>query len=472
MNRQPHVPRPHRLIAAALVLTAATFLFALSVVAAASAADQRSWVRHYPGSSGSDSWDYIAKGPSGTIYVAGWRNAEMPNERAMVAKYTASGKRVWLRTFAGVTGDTVATGLAVDSRGRAFLIAHEQYGGGTTHIALVKLASRDGRRVWVKRYNGPGATGSDLARDVAVGAKGAVYVTGGTETAASGYDALLVKFVDKGARAARSWVRTYRNPSAPPLKNADIGQRVVVDSRGRVFWAGSSDQGTGHPTAFVRRVRVKNGGAVWTDRVANDVNVNLSLVDLEAFPTGGVVSASVRGPSGPSGTDAVVTRYTYRGGKRFKVTLAGADHEVVNDLAVDRSGNIAVAGYVLGTAGTSAWVVRGNALFTGRWERTFDSPMAGEAAVFEAVTMSPGGAVYCGGRSNTGFITGYDFTMVKYSAGGDRRWVDVYDDQYAPSKAEWCHAVLYVGGSKPGLYGAGLGGAPSSGEALLIKYRR
>ena len=51
--------------------------------------------------------------------------------------------------------------------------------------------------------------------------------------------------------------------------------------------------------------------------------------------------------------------------------------------------------------------------------------------------------------------------MVKYSASGERLWVNAYDDLDA-NKMDTCDEVLFVGGSRPGLYGAGFGGATAA----------
>jgi hypothetical protein len=42
----------------------------------------------------------------------------------------------------------------------------------------------------------------------------------------------------------------------------------------------------------------------------------------------------------------------------------------------------------------------------------------------------------------------------------------------APPSRQRRTAVLYVGGSRPGVYGAGRSGATPLGEALLVKYVR
>lgn len=457
-----------------LVMIGALALLApLAAAGTAGAADQRLWVRHFAYSDGNDFWTHIAAGPSGSVYVAGWGNAEALSERAMVAKYTGSGRRVWVKTFAGFAGATMATGLAVDARGNAFVIGSERYPSTPeSHIFVMKLSSRTGKRVWLKRYDGPAPAGHDFAHDIALGPKGAVYVTGTTTTADSGFDALLLKYVDKGGSAAQVWKRTLRNASAPPLLDADEARRVVVDDDGRVFWAGKSDKGTGKYRAFVRRV-TPAGKTVWTDRIAMDATESLGVIDLELFPAGGVVVAGVRSPVPATGTDTFVKRYTALGAARFLRVLAGPHDEIAYDLAVDPAGNIAVAGQLIDdvTHHATAWVVRGDAKFSGRWQKTYASSDPSQPAVFNALAMSPAGALFCGGRVNVGFITGNDFTMVKYSATGGRRWVEVYDDLDA-NRSDECRAVLYVGGDTPGVYGAGFGGATDGGEALLVKYRR
>lgn len=466
---------PKQTVRSLVLVTVGALALLLPLVAAgtAGASNQRAWVRRHAYSDGNDFWTHIAAGPSGSVYVAGWGNAEAADERAMVARYTASGRRVWARTFAGLAGATMATGLAVDARGNAFVVGSERYPGTSeAHIFLMKLAADTGRRVWLKQYDGPAPAGHDSPRDVALGPGGAVYVAGFTTTVDSGFDALLIKYVDKGARAVQAWKRTLRNPSAPPILNADEARRVVVDGAGRVYWAGMSDKGTGKNLAFVRRV-TPAGTTVWTDRITLEASDSLGVIDLELFPTGGVVVAGVRDAVAATGADTFVKRYTAPGQARFLRMLDSLHDEIACDLAVDPAGNIAVAGQLIddATHHAAAWVVRGDTSFTGRWQRTYASSDPSQPAVFNALAASPAGALFCAGRVNVGFITGNDFTIIKYAASGARRWVDVYDDLDA-NRSDECHAVLYVGGDKPGVYGAGLGGATTAGEALLVKYRR
>ena len=464
-------------LAAGLALTAtlAALVALLLAASAAGAATNRVWVRHYAPTAGYDSWDHMAKGRSGTVYVAGTRNLESGKDRMVVAKYTAGGKRVWLRTFAGKSA-AWASALAVDARGNAFVTGQEHVPGKTyARICLLKLANRTGRVQWVRRYHAPGSPSSDFPRCIALGANGAVYLTGSIMTSGGGWDGLLIKYADKGSRATRTWLRTYRYAKAPADDNADQGYRVVIDGRGRVYWGGTSADQTGRTVTFVRRVKVATGRPVWTRRIWTDPTNDLGLVDLAAFPGGGIVLAARRDNAPGLGTGVFVARYSERGSKIFGKLIDSADGEVAVDLAVDGAGHIALAGYLIKSANEqSAWVARGDRTFSLPWQSVYDAPQAGDYASFRSVALGSGGAVYCGGSAGIGFITGYDFMMVKYSASGVRLWVDAYDDYVNGSgnKSDGCSAVLYVGGSRPGLYGAGHGGATSDGEAVLIKYKR
>lgn len=60
---------------------------------------------------------------------------------------------------------------------------------------------------------------------------------------------------------------------------------------------------------------------------------------------------------------------------------------------------------------------------------------------------------------------------MKYSAAGMRLWASAQDD-LDTNQADGCEAMLYVGGSRPRVYGAGRGGATDRGEALPVKYVR
>lgn len=455
-----------------------TILTMLALAVPALADEERVWTRRYDPSSGTDKWEQLAKGPGGNVYVLGTSGGCL-SQRLVIAKYSPGGRRLWVRTFTGKTlGGTTGEALAVDGKGNAFVTGHETYSGtGGRHIFLFKLANRTGKRIWLKRFDGPATAGNDLAYDLALGPKGAIYVCGTTTAVAGGLDALLLKYIDKGRRATRVWKRTYSNPAAPPLLDEDVARSVVRDSKGRIYFGGYSHDGVSRANAFIRRVTTK-GKTVWTKRFEHMGSGGDEILDDLAAGGGFVAGGGYQTPAPPpdfaSDYDAFVVRIAADGSNaRYDIVDTVLGYSMVNDVAVDASGDIVAAGrHEIGTTSVyAAWLTKWDRGLTWEWTRTYESPAVGQSAIFDSVATGAGGSIYCGGQSNTGFITGFDFLLVKYSAGGVRQWADPYDDKLA-SHSDHCQAVLYVGGSRPAVYGAGRGGAGTGEEALLVKYRR
>jgi hypothetical protein len=468
--------RTHSL-AAAFLFTLAVAMLASTAVALVGAAtaqgtDHRIWVRPYNYSDGNEIWYETAKGPFGSVYVAGLRTDGGMDGRIIVAKYSRGGKRLWLRVYAGyVPGDAGFGALAVDAKGNAFVTGEEQWPElAGRHIFLVKFGNSTGKRLWVRRYNGPATTGNDQAKDIALGAKGAVYVAGARTATGGGFDALLMKYVDKGAGATRAWVRTYAKTSAPPLMNTDLAESVVVDPKGRVYFGGSSDDGTGHYQAFIRRVKT-TGGTVWTKRFPHATPGNTDfLVDM-ATTSGFVVGAGYYYGDAATGTNGVLWKVPAAGAAPVVETRADPGDESFSAVACDRAGAVVAVGRKEHptTHVDAGWLFK---LRKEGWgQQLYASPDPTQPAVFTSVAVGASNAIYCGGQANSGVITGFDFVVAKYTDYMLFRWADSYDDQHA-SGTDLCNSVLYIGGSYPGLYGAGIGGASPGREALLVKYER
>src|SRR5262249_43600452 len=136
---------------------------------------------------GLDDASSMAVSPGGTkVFVtgtsAGAGGASVADDYATVAYSAATGKQLWVRRYNGsparhrVNG---ATSLAVSPGGtRVFVTGYSFL--PTTHndYATVAYSAATGKRLWVRRYNGP-ANRHDFAYSVAVSPGGTrVFVTG------------------------------------------------------------------------------------------------------------------------------------------------------------------------------------------------------------------------------------------------------------------------------------------------------
>ena len=128
----------------------------------------------------------VAVGPDGAVYFAGGVGVEGYEGGAwFLARYSSEGHLLWRRTTPGWR-DLRATGVTSVAVG-AGMVVIGGYGFGccseTNDEGFVRAYAFDGDLLWHQEVQGPGrlAGNHDGVGDVAVGAKGSVYLTGWVE---------------------------------------------------------------------------------------------------------------------------------------------------------------------------------------------------------------------------------------------------------------------------------------------------
>jgi hypothetical protein len=225
-------------------------------------AGNRIWSTYYGGNRSSYGQS-VAVDASGNIYMEGYTSDTLTGSiasggfqntnsggtyDAFVAKFDASGNRVW-GTYYGGTGSDQGQCMTLDASKNVYLAGftssnnnisfngHQNTYGGGTDAFLVKFDSA-GVRKWATYYGG---TGTDEGRSIAAGA-GHIYLSGrsGSNSAiASGgfqntygggtYDAFLVKFDTSGAR---KWATYYGG------SGSDAGYGLAVDGMENIYQSG------------------------------------------------------------------------------------------------------------------------------------------------------------------------------------------------------------------------------------------
>jgi len=174
----------------------------------------RQWTRML----GSTVFDYcygVAVDGSENIYAAGHSYGHFDGltntdgtgatEDVFLAKFNSSGTKQWSRFFGG-TGNDVASGLAVDTSGNAYITGNTNadLDGQTNvggHDLFVMKYDTSGTRQWTQML---GTALGEYGRSVAVDGSGNSYLTGMTDgnldgvTNAGGNDAYLVKYDTSG----------------------------------------------------------------------------------------------------------------------------------------------------------------------------------------------------------------------------------------------------------------------------------
>ncbi len=195
---------------------------------------RRLWTQRYDGpGNGRDVPVAIAVDEGGNVFVTGASMGSGTDYDYATIKYDPDGRVLWVDRFNGPkNGEDSARAMVMDSKGNIY-VTGRSWGGDITQFDYLTIKySPDGRRLWTRRYNGPGY-GWDEARALALDVRGNVYVTGSADGGLTGPDYATIKYSSKGRLL---WVSSYNSPG----NYIDKAEALAVDSQGNVYVAGES----------------------------------------------------------------------------------------------------------------------------------------------------------------------------------------------------------------------------------------
>jgi hypothetical protein len=196
------------------------------------------WARRYNGpAKGADSAVGIALDPGGNVCITGSSAGVASISEYVTIKYGPGGKRVWVARFSGPANSFAQPeAIRVDHLGNVYVTGDATVGGSNVDYATVKY-SKDGKRRWVRYYDGP-VKGVDQPWAMTLDTQGNVYVTGVSNGATSKEDYATVKYSPQGTKL---WEERYNGPG-----NSDDHSLVIgLDQAGNVYVTGSSPGTTG-----------------------------------------------------------------------------------------------------------------------------------------------------------------------------------------------------------------------------------
>lgn len=337
---------------------------------------------------------------------------------AVLARYDADGRLLWVRLLA-TRGIELGSGVAFDDDGSIVIVGSigsrplkgrtsepaiseaepdglrdlsetEARIGPPRRFAFVARYSPEGERLFFRRYGGPSA--QTIARDVAIGADGSIYVAGDTyepeldgQQNGGAVDAVLVKF---DARGRHQWTRLWG------FESEDEARGVAIDEAGFVYIAGS----------------VENWGRLCTHLGCTRVRLN---------------------------PDMLLAKYNPNGGRVWTRVLRGLQWDFLQDIAVGPGNRVYAMGWT-----NSARLEHQPTSVDGNGDRAimvgaYDTNGNGKWLFFAAegngfgVAVSKRGDLYGVGSASGGFLGqksagSGDIAVVKFSAralsaaGGDR----------------------------------------------------
>jgi DNA-binding beta-propeller fold protein YncE len=457
----------------ALSLAAAAGLVPAAGAAAAvsSGPGTQLWVSRYNGlGNGGDGAHSVAVSPDGnTVYVTGYTDVSSLNyDYGTVAYNAATGAQLWASQY-GPDNGSYAAQVAVSPDGKEVFVTGRSTGQGSNYdYATVAYDAASGAQLWSERYNGP-AGNYDAAAALAVSPDGqTVFVTGTSWSATSGEDYVTIAY--DAATGAQLWIKSYNGPG----NHNDVAGSVAVAPGGdAVYVTGTSqDAGSGYDYATVA-YSATTGTQLWLSRFSSALGLNFAAA-LAVSPTTGAVF--VTGYSKASATFADYATISYNGAtgarlwtKRYNGLANGNDQATA--LSVSPDGNsVFVTGESSGSHGldyaTIAYTTSGERL----WVRRYNGPANGDDTP-TAVTVSPDGkTVYVTGSSQgVASGTGYDYATAAYGATtGALLWTKRYN---GPGNVNDMANSVAVSPATGTVFVTGLsGGSGSSADYATIAY--
>ncbi|MBA7593539.1 hypothetical protein ES703_00463 [subsurface metagenome] len=447
------------LVVVALVMLAVVPVLVLPGAVGADDPVVEEWVARYDGpASNYDSASAIAVDGSGNVYVTGISHVSGTDSDYATIKYNPDGNQLWVARYDGPAGDTdSAKAIAVDGSGNVYVTGQSRGSGTEEDYATIKY-DRDGKQVWVARYDGP-VNGNEAAVDLAVDGSGNVYVTGWSFGSGTSADYATIKYDPEGDEL---WVARYDGPPS----DWDGALAIAVDGTGNVYVTGQSrGSGTGDDYATVKYG--PDGNELWVARYDGPANGNEAAVDLAVDGSGNVYVTGFSQGSG-TGWDYATIKYGPDGDKLWVARYDGpaSDWDVAWDVAVDGSGNVYVTGGSRGTGtGNDYATIRYDSDGDEVWVARYDGPQSW-SDTGRAMAIDGSGNVYVTGGS-FGSGTSADYATIKYDPEGNEQWVAIYDG--SASKMDFSLAIALD--SSGNVYVTGVSdGVGTSGDYATIKY--
>lgn len=291
----------------------------------------------------------LALDGKGNAYVVGNTITAGSVNEGLLVKYTAAGKRRWVRRFAGATtGSDALLAVACDPAGNPVVCGRENVSTTEGRIFVRKYGA-GGSVKWTRRH-GPGGQWADGAEALAIDKKtGAVYV-GGCLTHAvaapdsTATDVVLLKYNSAGKQL---WVTTWGSLGGWD----DTVDHLVLGPTGEVYVAANvREEMWGHAAVL----NFGPGGALhWSDSDA-EKSPAVPLVYIQGIAVDGMDRVRIILHSPPSRPPVNLRLYGADGALQWErpLPLGAGERMSANDLAVTSRGRSYVTGFRITALGS------------------------------------------------------------------------------------------------------------------------
>ncbi len=400
----------------------------------------------------------VAIDDSDNVYVTGYTGGTALPPDYVTIKYNRSGIKQWVAHYDNTqaSGSDIAKAIAVDRWGNVYVTGHSVGAGTSTDYATVKY-DRNGITQWVARYNGGGNSG-DGANAIAVDDAGNVFVTGFSATSSTlFYDYVTIKYNSDGVQ---QWIAYFDGSG----NQEDSANAIAIDGNGNVYVTGRS-VGAPNIMTYDDFATVKYNSAGIQQWVARYQKELYAFDESRSIAVDGSGNVYVGGYS--DGT-LVTVKYNSIGAQQWVGHYQGASFgsNTIKALALDDAGNVLVTGNCYGTGtGRDYVTIKYNNAGNRQWAVHYNGP--GNADDFAvAVASDHLQNVYVTGYS-VGAGTANDYATIRYSPAGEQQWVARYNGPANGSDAASALAVDRRGDVIVAGYSTG---ASTKADLTTIKY--
>ena len=351
-------------------------------------------------------------------------------------------------------------GLAVDNSGNVSVTGDAFDGNNYVHLTI--KYSGAGVALWTNYGNEVSAITADSSGNVFVTGLGTVaYSSAGVPlwTNSYGHGSAIAADSSGNVFVTGSGTVAYSSAGVPLWTNISGGSAIATDSSGNAIVTGVSFGD------YVTIKYSKAGVPLWTNVYAGPGSGQVVLPFVAVDSSGNVFIA---GESGLNGNyDFVTVAYSGTGSRLWTNAYGGPanENDMANAIAVDKSGNVFVAGRTDGNSSSADYVTikysnAGAPLWTNRYN--------GPANLYDEVTaiaVDASGSVFVTG--NSGYGVSADYATLAYSSTGVALWTNCYNGpgngaDYARAVAVDSNGNLFVTGESFG--------SSSASDFATIKY--